>query len=385
MHTRVLMVLESVFPTPGGGGAESQVRTLGLHLPGRGVGVSVVVPMVRNGPQVERDQVDGIEVRRIAYPKWPLLGAAIMLCKLAWMLFRRRNEYSFIHAHIAGNMAAVCCMMGRLLRKPVLIKLTGMTEMMGGILDPEPGFDVQLKKRVIRWATYYQATSSQIARMLVDRGFEARRVKLIPNAVDTERFSVLRRDTETRRDLCGERRLVGVFVGRLEAEKDLDLMLRGWASAFRQRSDVALVLVGAGSLKLHLEGLAGELGIAEQIVFAGASKMVERYLAIADVGLLTSRAEGLSNTLLEYMASALPVIGSRVSGTEDFVVDGKTGWLFSAGDLEQFSHCLRTAASLEGDSLAALGRNAREMVVGEASISAVVTRLVEIYSLSPAV
>jgi len=196
---------------------------------------------------------------------------------------------------------------------------------------------------------------------------------------------VLRRDTETRRDLCGERRLVGVFVGRLEAEKDLDLMLRGWASAFRQRSDVALVLVGAGSLKLHLEGLAGELGIAEQIVFAGASKMVERYLAIADVGLLTSRAEGLSNTLLEYMASALPVIGSRVSGTEDFVVDGKTGWLFSAGDLEQFSHCLRTAASLEGDSLAALGRNAREMVVGEASISAVVTRLVEIYSLSPAV
>lgn len=377
------MVMESVFPTPGGGGAESQVRTLGLHLPARDVGVSVIVPMVRHGPQVENDHVDGIEVRRIAYPKWPLVGAAIMLGKLAWRLYRLRREYTFIHAHIAGNMAAVCSVMGHLLNKPVLIKLTGMTEMVGGILDPEPSFHTWLKKKAMRWATYYQATSSQIARMLVESGFSEKKVRLIPNAVDTERFAALQRNDDDRRALCGDRRMVGVFVGRLEAEKDLDLMLRGWAAAFRGNAAVALVLVGAGSLKDQLAQQAKDLGIADQIVFVGASKVVERFLSLADVGLLTSRAEGLSNTLLEYMASGLPVIGSQVSGTEDFVVTGKTGWLFPAGDVAQFTTCLQSAAALEGAQLANLGQNARRLVMNDASIPAVVGRLVDIYGATP--
>jgi len=174
-----------------------------------------------------------------------------------------------------------------------------------------------------------------------------------------------------------------VFVGRLEIEKDLDLMLRGWAAAFRHTPGVALILVGAGSLKADLEALVAELGIDEQVVFAGASHTVERFLAVADIGLLTSRAEGLSNTLLEYMASALPVIGSRVSGTEDFVVTGKTGWLFKAGDVEEFTACLQAAANLGGEQLVALGQNARNLVVNEASIGAVVNRLVGIYTANP--
>lgn len=382
MRARVLMVLESVFPTAGGGGAESQVRTLGLHLPGRDVGVSVVVPMVRNGPQVADDQVDGIPVHRIAYPKLPMLGASIMLAKLAWLMFWRRREYTFIHSHIAGNMSAVCCVMGWLLRKPVLVKLTGMTEMVGGILDPQPRFHARVKKAAMLLATTYQATSSQIQRTLVERGFRADKIRLIPNAVDTERFAALARNGQgdARQRLCGERKLVAVYVGRLEAEKDLDLMLRGWARAFRNSSAAALVLVGAGSLQDSLQQLAAELGIGSQVVFAGPSKSVERYLALADVGLLTSRAEGLSNTLLEYMASAMPVIGSRVSGTEDFVITGQTGWLFEAGNVDEFTRCLESAAELPGGQLAAIGENARIFVIDQASIAAVVTRLVELYT-----
>jgi glycosyltransferase involved in cell wall biosynthesis len=258
-----------------------------------------------------------------------------------------------------------------------------MTEMVGGILDPEPSFHTWLKKKAMRWATYYQATSSQIARMLVESGFSEKKVRLIPNAVDTERFAALQRNDDDRRALCGDRRMVGVFVGRLEAEKDLDLMLRGWAAAFRGNAAVALVLVGAGSLKDQLAQQAQDLGIADQIVFVGASKVVERFLSLADVGLLTSRAEGLSNTLLEYMASGLPVIGSQVSGTEDFVVTGKTGWLFPAGDVAQFTTCLQSAAALEGAQLANLGQNARRLVMNDASIPAVVGRLVDIYGATP--
>lgn len=376
----VMMVLESMFPTKGGGGAETQVRTLGRHLIAQGVPVTLLAPMVSWGSQVGEDNVDGIAVTRIAYPKLPGIGALVMLAKLAWLLFRLRNRYTIIHTHIAGNMSALCCLMGRLLRKPVLVKLTGMTEMVGGILDPNPNPVVRLRKRALRMATYYQATSSQIGRLMQERGFDARKVHLIPNAVDTERFETVERNDAKRRELCGERRIVGIFVGRLEPEKNIELMLDGWAQAFAGQHDAALVLVGAGRLMDPLKAQAERLGIASQVIFVGASDAVERYLALADFGLLTSNAEGLSNTLLEYMASGLPVIGSRISGTEDFVASGQTGWLFTAGDTHQFRDCLNAAAQARA-SLAELGQNARRHVVAEASIGAVVNRLLSLYRL----
>ena len=379
--TSVLMVLESVFPTKGGGGAESQVRTLGRHMMGREVEVAVIVPMVSYGPQLERDSVDGVTVRRIAYPKLPLLGALSMLIKLGWLLVSRRREYSVIHAHIAGNMAAVSCVVGRMLGKPVIVKLTGMTEMTGGILDPQPSWRTRLKKAALRGANHYQATSSRIGRMLVDSGFEAGKVRLIPNAVDTDRFTRVGRDAELRRELCGDCSLVGVYVGRLVPEKGLELLLEGWARVFRHRLDVSLILVGDGALRQSLQALAQALGIASQVRFVGPTDAVENYLATADFGVLTSLSEGLSNTLLEYMAAGLPVVGSRVSGTEDFVCPGETGWLFEPGDLDDFERSLRSAAGIPAGSLRTMGENARHLVVSRASIGAVVEQLMHLYGV----
>lgn len=379
--TSVLMVLESVFPTKGGGGAESQVRTLGRHMMGRRLDVSVVVPMVSYGPQLARDSVDGIAVERIAYPKLPILGALSMLCRLGWLLFARRRDYAVIHAHIAGNMAAVSCMMGRLLGKPVVVKLTGMTEMSGGILDPRPSLRTRLKKAALRSADYYQATSSRIGRMLVESGFDAGKVKLIPNAVDTERFACVARNPALRRELCGERSLVGVYVGRLVPEKGLELLLDGWARVFRERSDASLILVGDGVLREALTARAQALGIADQVHFTGPSDAVEKFLAAADFGVLTSLSEGLSNTLLEYMAAGLPVVGSRVSGTEDFVRPADTGWLFEPGDLDDFERGLRAAADAGPGALGAMGENARCLVVSRASIGAVVEQLTGLYGV----
>jgi len=150
--------------------------------------------------------------------------------------------------------------------------------------------------------------------------------------------------------------------------------------SFAKQQDAALVLVGAGRLMDPLKAQAERLGIGSQVIFVGASDAVERYMALADFGLLTSNAEGLSNTLLEYMASGLPVIGSRISGTEDFVASGKTGWLFTAGDTHQFKDCLHAAAQARAN-LAELGQNARRHVVAQASIGAVVNRLLSLYKL----
>ena len=375
----VLMVLDSVFPAVGGGGAESQVRTLSLELLARGIPVSVVVPMAKHGPQLAHENVDGIPVRRLAYPKLPLFGAAWMLFSLACLLVRSRHRYDVIHSHIAGNMSAVCCVVGRLLDKPVLVKLTGMTEMRGGILDSAPGAGARIRRVAIGRADSFQATSSRIAALLVARGFSSNRVRLIPNAVDTRRFAYDREDLALKRSLCGACRVTGIYVGRLEAEKGLETLLQGWAKVFHGRNDAVLLIVGGGSSRADLQSMAESLGIASQIRFLGATGVVEKYLQLADFGVLTSLHEGLSNTLLEYMAAGLPVLGSRVSGTEDFVINGQTGWLFSPGDIEAFADSLLHASNAGAEELCKLGQQAREFVVGRASIAAVVDQLLLVY------
>jgi L-malate glycosyltransferase len=375
----VLMVLESIFPSAGGGGAENQVRTLGRHMRGCGVEVRVLSPRLSWGPQSPTDEVDGIPVRRLTYPRLPMIGAASMLAKLAWTLWRKRHHYDAIHTHIAGNMSAVCSLMGWLLNKPVIVKLTGLTEMSGGILDADAPAGVRVRRRLLMLADAYQATSTRIGRMLVDRGFDADKVHLIPNAVDTGRFNSVERDSSLRHNLVGNARLVGIYVGRFDPEKGVELMLQGWAGAFAEHGDAALLLVGSGQLRERLEALAQQLGITKQVVFAGASEEVERYMAIADFGILASVQEGLSNTLLECMASGLPMVGSQVSGTEDFVRNGQTGWIFPPGDLPALTGCLERMRDASGEELRRMGEQARREVGNRASIDAVVTNLLQAY------
>jgi glycosyltransferase involved in cell wall biosynthesis len=309
-------------------------------------------------------------VTRIAYPRVALLGSAVMLARLAWVLFARRRDYAVIHAHIAHNMACVSALVGPLLGKRVVVKLTGMHEMRGGILDPRAGLASRLRRLGMRRATLLQATTE--------------RILVLPNGVDVARFSGAHRDAGLRRRLAGDAALVGVFVGRLAPEKGLESLVDAWARAFGARTDARLVVVGDGALREELLGRAERRGIGAQIVFAGHSDDVAPVLAAADFGLLTSFAEGLSNALLEYMAAGLPVIGSRVSGTEDFVTPGETGWLFEPGALDQLAGCLAEAALAGPAALAAMGRTARERIVARASRDAVTLALLEGYGLAPA-
>jgi glycosyltransferase involved in cell wall biosynthesis len=369
----VLLVLESVFPQVGGGGAEAQVATLATCFGRMGVGAKILAPMVAHGPQVASERVRDLAVERIAYPKIPHFGALVLLLRLAWSLVRERDRYDVIHAHIGGNMAAVCSVMGRLLGRPVIVKLTGLTEMAGGILDPSAGLEARWRRRAIQRATALQATSSRIAALLKARGFAADRIHLIPNAVDIERF----RPAETRSRNAGP---VVVYVGRLAREKALDLLLRAWAKA---RVDAGvLVLVGGGELAGELKRLASELGCGDSVRFTGPSSDVTAILQGADLAVLASGQEGLSNSLLEYMAAGLPVIGSRVSGTEDFVIPGRTGWLFEAGDVDGLARCLGDALATGAEQRADMARQARTEVCARASTEAVAKRLLDLYELS---
>lgn len=372
----VVMVLDSVFPSLGGGGAEAQVATLGRWLTDRGVSTTVVVPMLSSGPQQRHDVVGGVPVIRIAYPKWRLIGSLLLLLQLIWLLVANRHRITAIHAHIGNNMAAAATLTGVLLGKPVIVKMTGMTEMCGGVLDPKAGLFARFKRRILHRATAVQATSREIADLLVLCGFHPDRVHRIPNAVDVQRFNPAQRaegrDAEP---------LTAIYVGRLEPEKGVALLIEAWHQAFGASPDVRLVLVGSGSLDGMLKARVAALGLGATVHFAGQSPTVERFLNRADFGVLASHAEGLSNTMLETLAAGLPMVASRVSGADDFIEHGVNGWLFAPGDQQALANRLRDAQQAGQAGLRRMGDIARERVVSQASMTAIGKRLMALYGL----
>jgi glycosyltransferase involved in cell wall biosynthesis len=370
---RVLMILQSHFTQKGGGGAESQLRTIALHLKKLRHQVTIMTPMVTYGPQIPVERCYGLPVGRVRYPHMRVLGGVVMNLKFAAFLWQNRKRYDAWHVHIGHHLGAIACLVGGWIKKPVVVKISGWWELEQGLLQAKPGPYDLLTRRWLKRASVVQAISTRIADELVKRGFPSERILVLPNAVDTRRFRA-----HTARRAAGQP-FVGVFVGRLVPEKGLTTLLDGWAAAFGGRKDVRLKLVGNGPMEEPLRQQAASLGITEQVEFLGHRDRVEDVLAEAHVGILPSRIEGLSNTLLEFMACGLPSLASRVSGSEDFVKPGRNGWLFDVSDAARLALGLREAESLPSEKLAEMGQNARADVEAAASLEHVVGRLLQLY------
>lgn len=370
---RILMVLESLFPA-GQGGAEGQVATLGAHFTRLGHRVSVVVPRLPQGSPRATARLGRIAIARIAYPHRRGLGSIVLLLKLAWMLVARRRKYDVIHAHIAHRMAAVACLVGPLLGKRVVVKVSGWWEIEKGVLRERGGPGDRIARAALRRADAFQCISRRIAESLIAIGIPRERVHLVPNAVDVARFGAQPRPARN------GRMRTAVFVGRLVREKNLSTLFRAFALA--GAIPLRLQLVGEGKLRALLESQAAALGYHDRIEFLGRSDRVEEALARADFGVLPSLIEGLSNTLLESMAVGLPVVASRVSGSEDFVRDGENGWLFEPLDAPRLAELLREAATIPRERLDAMGAQARADVRAAAGLEIVGQRLLALYAPS---
>ena len=390
---RILMVLESNFTKRGGGGAESQLRTIALALKRAGQRVAIMTPLSANGPQTTAERCWGLAVARVKYPRWKLVGAGIMNLKFAAFLIANRDRYDAWHVHIGHNMGALTCLIGAIVGKPVIVKISGWWELEAGLLAPNRGVFGRIARGWLKRATVVQAISTRVAHELEKHGFPRERVVVLPNAVDTERFASRAAAREVGKPF------VAVYVGRLVPEKDLATLIAGWAQAFGPhtdgrsdggngarsdggngaRSDVRLRLVGGGPLEAELRAQAERLGVAAQVEFLGHRDDVEAVLAEAHVGVLPSRIEGLSNTLLEFMACGLPAIASRVSGSEDFVKPGRNGWLHDVGDVNAVAAALREAEALAPAALAELGQHARADVESQAAVPRVIGRLMDFY------
>lgn len=142
-------------------------------------------------------------------------------------------------------------------------------------------------------------------------------------------------------DPPGDGRLL-VAIARLVEQKGVDVAIRALASVRVEHPDVRLAVLGEGPQRAQLEALAGELGVADALLLPGRVGDVTAWLRRAELVVHPARWEGFGLALLEGMLAARAVVATRVSSVPEIVVDGETGTLVAADDVDAF------AAAIDG-------------------------------------
>jgi glycosyltransferase involved in cell wall biosynthesis len=202
-----------------------------------------------------------------------------------------------------------------------------------------PRHKLWLMNRADRRARAVVVNAEAIRDRIVAGGIAAGKVHRVSNILDLEEWAALARQPLPIR--LPEGRLVGM-VARLDPEKDVATFIRAAGLVARDLPDVSFVVAGDGPDRGAAEALASELGIRDRVIFLGDVTYVPALLTRLSIGVLVPRSnEGLSNTILEYMAAGLPVVATDCGGNRELVRDGDSGFVAAPVDATKVADRLR--------------------------------------------
>ena len=305
----VLMVIPSFFPIVGG--AERQLMGLASNLSERGAKVDVVTRKVLL--LKHKEKIGKYTIYRLS----TLIPKASFLISLFFFILNNRNKYDLIHVHTLNSPAVVCTIAGKILNIPVILKVTRS----GKGTQLSRYRNSALGKIIFSFLStnFFIAITKEVYSELKEFGIDSSRIRQIPNGVDIP--------LETKKN---NQVLKITYIGRLIKRKRVDLLLKAIAS-IRTENDFLLSIVGGGSEEIYLKELASELNIKNICSFDGelAHEEASQILMQSDIFVLPSDSEGMSNALLEAMASSNAVIVSNIPANKQLIIDKENGILFS--------------------------------------------------------
>lgn len=152
-----------------------------------------------------------------------------------------------------------------------------------------------------------------------------------------------------------------VTAGRLTAQKNQKMLIDAFAEVKKEFPEVQLHLFGGGELKEALANQAKNLGVADSVLFRGNVPDIHQQIADADMFVLPSDYEGLSNALLEAMMMGLPCISTNCAGSDEYICDGENGLLVPVGDTRALTEAMKRLLKNEEEARR-FGQKAAETV-----------------------
>ena len=168
--------------------------------------------------------------------------------------------------------------------------------------------------------------------LIVRDKVQAGKVWVIHNGLDIERFEVLRHAMRESSSSSRAPNITVAVVANLRPEKGHTVFLEAARLLNLKFPKVRFIIAGKGSMKEDIEMRIRKLGLAQSVNMVGEVENIPAFLAAVDIAVLPSKNEGLPNSVMEAMASSLPVVGTNTGGTAELIIDGLTGYVVQPGD-----------------------------------------------------
>ncbi|MBI4655131.1 MAG: glycosyltransferase family 4 protein [Elusimicrobia bacterium] len=376
----VLMLISNFYPAVGG--AEKQALEISVSLKLRGINVTALTRRI-NGA-VSEENLKGIFVKRL-----PVIGSGIvdsvffMLEAFFYLLFHAR-DYGIIHVHLASSPAVAALIAGKILGKKVIIKLGG-----GRGVDE---ITLSMKTLSGRMKLAFFRIMKPDMLIMNDETFEwlkntgefsGLRLTRFRNGVDTGRYSPVSYSEKisAKHKLRLENKTVFLFVGRLSPEKRIVEFVEAWGEILAEelvKPGIHLALVGKGPEEKKIKDAVEKLNLRESVSMFGQQIELLPYYQAADVFILPSVSEGLSNSMLEAMSCGLAIMASRTGGAKEAVEEGVNGFLFDPFNRQDEKRIIKLFAG-DRNLAVKMGEKSREIAVKEYSMSKVTDELIKIY------
>lgn len=370
MSLRVAMIIQRYFPHVGG--AERQLNAVAQGLQVEGIEVHIVTQRyARHLPAYE--EMHGVPVHRLPVPGPKRVGGLVFM--LAAQVALRRIRPDVVHAHGLLSPTTAGVLFKRWSGTPIVSK-----SMRGGKLG-----DMERMRRnrlsssrissVFPRVDRFIVISREIREELAAAGVPETQMAFIPNGVDRAHYvplALAEKQRQRARLGLGDGP-VAIFTGRLSHEKRVAELIEAWGRVRGEFPDAQLLVLGTGpeADRLAAMGVPG-------VRLLGHVDNVRDYLQAADIFVLPSSTEGLSNAMLEAMATGLAVIVTEVGGAPDLIAHGEQGWLIAPDVPGELDAGLRTLLR-DGELRARMGLAARERVLADYALDVTVARLCALY------
>jgi PEP-CTERM/exosortase A-associated glycosyltransferase len=325
------------------------------------------------------------------FARVPYFGEIALIARLGRRIVEvaRKEHVQVLHAHSPVLNGLPTVWAGRRLGIPVVYEARAFWEDAavdhGTTREGSVRYRISraLETLVFRQADAAVVIGSAMREEIAKRGVDVRKVTVVPNGVDTDRFSPMPRSKPLAEALgLGEGPVLG-FIGSFYHYEGLRFLVEAVPELRRSLPGTRVLLVGGGEEETGLRSLAARMGGA--VLFAGQipHQRVRDYYSLIDIFVCPRRRMRLTELVtplkpLEAMAMGRAVLASNVGGLAELIDDGTTGVLFRAESREEF---VGAAGRLGRDpeTRARMGERARQAVLRERTWNRVVSRYVPLY------
>jgi glycosyltransferase involved in cell wall biosynthesis len=339
-----LFMLNYEFPPIGGGAGSAHLSLLTQYANNSELKVDVLTSAPKLGFFTESFSENitiykvGIHKKDLHFWRRAEVIEWLLKAKSHYRRLLRENDYDLVHAFFGFPTGWLCYRSANKL--PYIISLRG---------SDVPGYNIRLGldyklmaglfRRIWSGAAQVVANSNGLRKLALEF-MPALDIRVIPNGVDTEKFHPSQKQTLTKP-------IQALTVCRLIRRKRIDMLTEAVARAKESGLEIQLNIAGEGSLMQQLKKLASDLNVANRINFMGRvpPEQMPQLYRNNHIFVMSSAHEGMSNAMLEAMASGLPVITTRCEGVEELIADN--GLVVEQANAEEIAKAVRKLADDE--------------------------------------